>query len=268
MIDVNLGGLDLTGRWRVLAVEGWHDTPGFEVPSVERLRHGAISGRGRATGRTIKLAGRVLNTGHAEQAWDRDALGSLFRDGGMVPMTATVGGLTLSTDVQLIDRVTFQPTTVAYSRWEVSLYAPDPHLYGEWRTSTLRPVGAGVGFVYPPFSVGGVITFGDAIARDEWVWNDGNAPSWPVFTVTADSPGGFAVAVGDHRVTYPWPTYPDIPVTVDMAGALTVGGVDQSHLLGERDWSPIPPQSVERVAFELLRGGTGWATVQHRDTRL
>src|SRR5690606_41786030 len=98
-----------------------------------------------------------------------------------------------------------------------------------WRESSLQPVGAGVGFEFAPFSHGGVVSFGSAVDTGEWVWNDGNASSAPVFTVWADSPG-FAVSVGDKRVTYPWPTFQDVPVTVDMAGSGPGGGAAPAHL--------------------------------------
>ena len=53
----------------------------------------------------------------------------------------------------------------------------------------------------------------------------------------------------------------------DMAVHM-VGGVDQSHLLGERAWGVVAPGSLESVRFEFLNGGSGWASVRHRDTYL
>ena len=111
-----------------------------------------------------------------------------------------------------------------------------------------------------------VITFGAEVNRQEYVWNEGNADSYPQFTVFADSPGGFALGLADRLVTYPWPTYPDVPVVVDMAGALFVGGRDQTHLIGERNWSHIPATSLDVPVFKFLQGGTGFCTVAHRDT--
>lgn len=113
-----------------------------------------------------------------------------------------------------------------------------------------------------------IITYGSAVGTTEHVWNDGNAESFPVFTVTADAPGGFSVALGNERVTYPWPAFPDMPVSVDMSGALTVSGMDQTHLAGRRDWASVPPASVEAPTFEFLQGGTGFCVVTHRDTYL
>ena len=112
-----------------------------------------------------------------------------------------------------------------------------------------------------------IITFGTERVRGEhFVWNDGNADSHPRFTVHADSPGGFSVGLADRLVTYPWPTYADVPVTVDMEGALFVGGRDQTHLLHERNWSKVPPRAIDTPVFRFLQGGRGFCTVAHRDT--
>ena len=111
-----------------------------------------------------------------------------------------------------------------------------------------------------------ILTFGSAIDTDVSVWNDGNVTSYPQFAVVADAPGGFALTMGDRRVTYPWATFPDMPVLVDMNGTLLVSGQDQSHRLGERGWSGIEPNSVETPKLDFLQGGTGWATARHRDT--
>lgn len=111
-----------------------------------------------------------------------------------------------------------------------------------------------------------IFTFGTAVDTTEYVWNDGNAEAWPEFMVYADAPGGFAVSLGDRRVTFPWPTFPDMPVTVDMSGSISVSGVDQSHMVGERGWAMVAPGSIESPSLAFLQGGTGWATVRHRDS--
>lgn len=111
-----------------------------------------------------------------------------------------------------------------------------------------------------------VLTFGAAIDTEVTMWNNGNATSYPQIEVVGDLPGGFAVTVGSRRVTYPWPTFPDMPVLVDMSGSLSVSGQDQSHRLVERNWTGIEPGTAETPKLDPLQGGTGWAVVRHRDT--
>lgn len=111
-----------------------------------------------------------------------------------------------------------------------------------------------------------IITFGTEVQETAYVWNDGNAPASEIFTVIADSPAGFSVGHGSHRVTYPWPTFKNVPIEVDMAGAVRIGGVDQTHRVGERGWATIAPHSIETPFMRFIDGGTGWATVRSRDT--
>src|SRR5690606_6742072 len=101
-----------------------------------------------------------------------------------------------------------------------------------------------------------VLTFGAAVDSEVTMWNNGNVTSYPQIEVVGDLPGGFAVTVGSRRVTYPWPTFPDMPVLVDMSGALLVSGQDQSHRLVERGWAGIEQGGVETPRLDPLQGGT------------
>ena len=251
--------------------KGWHGGYSMRGENMERLGHGAFPSVRTRSQRTLEVRVRThFGSWDAANAVKRE-LSAALGDGepGQLWFVET-GAPELHTVVERTGEILLARVSPSTFTISIPLLAPDPSLWGEWRESTLQPIGSGVGFEFTPFSrdlgAGPVITFGTAVDTREWVWNDGNADSWPFFVVTADAPGGFAVSLGDHRVTYPWPTFADIPVTVDMAGAVTVGGMDQSHLLGERNWAPIPPHSIEVPKFEFLRGGTGWAVVRHRDT--
>lgn len=257
-------------EWFVEDVAGWYGGSGVRGEITARAGHGDFVARGHREGRVLTLHGAVACATSDIRDWQERNISGMAWDGDWADLTCDDGNAVLSTQVRLDGAPQVVKVGTRKLRFQIPLRTASPFLLGEVRTSTLQPVGAGVGMDFSPFSrdlgAGPVITFGSAIQSSEWVWNDGNAEAWPVFTVVADSPGGFVVALGDHRVTYPWPTFADIPVTVDMAGAVTVGGVDQSHLLGERDWASIGPQSIEAPSFAFLRGGTGWATVQHRDS--
>lgn len=248
-------------------LSGWYGGVSITSESTDRLGFGEFLAPGRGSARVLTLGVTYYTKDEAERRHYRRAWSGAFHDGMPATLTVDWAGLELSCDVVQDGEVTVTDQDPHGVRVMIPLRAEDPHLYSAWRESTLQPVGAGVGFEFVPFSRAGVITFGSAVSTDEWVWNEGNAWSAPQFVVTANSPG-FAVSVGDKRVTYPWPTFMDIPITVDMAGAVLVGGVDQSHLLGERRWGLVPPGEIESVRFEFLNGGTGWATVRHRDTNI
>lgn len=267
--------LTATNRENAFVVEdlaGWWGGVGVKGTRTARLGHGDFPAPNRRTGRAMTL--NLIWVGESiERDYVNRTLSGLFSDGEIGTLTATVGDLTLTAESVTLDgEVGVSEVGTLGTRAQVPLHAADPHLYGGARETYLRPIGAGVGFEFAPFNRdmgdGNIITFGSRIDTTEYIWNDGNALSWPVFTVTADSPGGFAVAIGGRRVTYPHQTFPDMPVTVDMSGALTVGGADQSHLIGERAWSGVAPSTLEIPAFEFLRGGTGYCVVTHRDVYL
>ena len=249
------------------ALAGWYGGVSITSESMDRLGFGEFLATGRGSARVLTLGVSFYSKDEAARRHYRRAWSGAFHDGMPAQLTVDWDGLELSCDVVQDGEALVTDLNPYGVSVQVPLRAADPHLYSAWRESSLQPVGAGVGFEFAPFSNGGVVSFGSAVDTGEWVWNDGNASSAPQFTVWADSPG-FAVSVGDKRVTYPWPTFQDVPVTVDMAGSVTVGGVDQSHLLGERAWGVVAPGSLESVRFEFLNGGSGWASVRHRDTYL
>ena len=255
----------------LVALHGWAGGVGVRQDSIDRLGHGSFPTPSFRTGRTITL--KVLferDTRGELLQLERDVSG-LFHDGGYGSLTVIADSQELSCSVCLDGDV--KPVVHldgGYIEAEIPLKSPDPWLYSPFRESILRPVGAGVGLEYPLFSrdlgKGPVLTFGTAVDTTEPVWNDGNATSYPRFVITADAPGGFAITLNGKRVAFPWPVFSDSPVVVDMSGSVTVSGVDQSHLLSDRGWSGVEPGGVAYPSFDLLRGGTGWATVQHRDT--
>ncbi|NIB22859.1 hypothetical protein HBA56_04200 [Pseudoteredinibacter isoporae] len=245
---------------------GWYGGFSMRGENEERLGHGSFPTTRTRSARTLEVKAKIKLASWDHANYVKRQLSAALADGESGELTVEETGVpALTTVVERTGEVLIArsggPSSFTVS---IPLTAPDPELYTPWRETYLHPAGAGVGFDFAPFSRGGVISFGTAVATDDWIWNDGNTASPPQFTVWAASPG-FAVGVGDKRVTYPWPTFMDIPVTVDMAGAVTVGGVDQSHLLGERGWASVPPRSIESVHFSFLQGGTGWAIVRHRD---
>lgn len=252
-------------------LSGWTGGVGVRSEDVQRLEHGSFPAPNYRTGRTLTVDMMLERDTRAELWGLERSVSGLFADGGYGQIKVQQDDLIGYAEIRLDGEV--KPIVHLDSGFitvQVPLQSPMPYIYSPWRESIIRPAEAGVGFEFPTLArdlgQGPVVTFGTAVDSDDLVWNDGNADSWPRFTVTGSFPGGVAVVLDGHRVTYPWATFPDIPVTVDMAGSATVGGVDQSHLLGERGWSPVPAHSISKVALQPLQGGTGWATVQHRDT--
>ena len=256
--------------WTVEDVAGWYGGTGVRGGVTARLGHGDFVERGYREGRVLTLHGMVDCETPDDRDWQERNLSGMAWSGEWADLTCDDGNAVLSTRVRLdgAPQVTNIGTRVL--RFQLPLVSDDAFLHGAWRETTLRPVGAGVGLDYPSFSVdmgqGPILTYGTAIDTTEYVWNEGNATSYPQFVVYADAPGGFTVGIGDRRVSYPWPCFQDMPVTVDMSGSLSVSGVDQSHMLGSRQWAGVAPGLISSPSLSFIQGGNGWATARHRDT--
>lgn len=257
-------------RWFVEDVAGWYGGSGVRSESTAKLGHGTFHSRGYREGRTLTVHGWVECENADLRDWHERNLSGLMWDGKWGTLTCFDGVDTLTTRVRLDGAPQIVNIGVTTLQFNIPLVSESAFLYGEWRESNLRPAYAGVGFDFPPLSEdrghGQIITFGEGLASDDLIWNDGNADAWPQFEVHGNFPGGIAVSVDGRELSYPWPIYPGTPVVFDESGALRIGGVDQSHLLAKRDWASVAPKSISRVAMHPLRGGTGWASAWHRDT--
>lgn len=253
------------GRDTLLGLGGWSDSVGARRENLERLGHGNFPTPTTRTGRTLTLDLLLERDSRAELWALERGIAGLFADGGYGTLEVTADGETLYADVTLDGAP--KPTVNldgGYVRAQIPLWSASPYIYGPWRETNVRPAGQGVGLQYPLLAP--IISFGTEVSAEDYVWNDGNADSWPVFTVIADTPGGFAVGLGDARVVWPRPTFPDVPVEVDMAGVVRVSGMRQTHMALTRRWGSVAPHSYAVPTFSLLQGGTGFCTVRHRDT--
>lgn len=257
-------------RWFVEDVAGWYGGSGVRGDTTQRLGHGTFVSRGYREGRSLTVHGWVECADADIRDWQERNLSGVMWDGGWGTITCDDGNATLSTRVRLDGAPQIVKIGLTTLQFQIPLVSESPFLYGEEQSLTVYPPSFGAGFEIPPFArdlgKGPIITFGTEVQETAYIWNDGNADSAPVFTVIADTPAGFSVGLRGERVTYPWPTFKNAPITVDMAGAITVGGQDQTHKVGERGWTSVAPQSIETPQFRFLSGGSGWATVTFRDT--
>lgn len=251
----------------LLGLAGWSDSIGTRRESLDRMRHGSFPTPTTRTGRVLTLD-LLLERDTRAELWALErGIAGLFADGGYGTLEVTQDTETFYADVTLDGAPKPEVNLDAgYVKAQIPLWSAVPYLYGPWRETNIQPAGGGVGLQYPLLAP--IISFGTEVTSQDYVWNDGNADSWPIFTVHADSPGGFVVGLGDARVVWPRPTTADVPVAVDMAGAVRVSGMRQTHLATERRWGAIAPHSIGIPTFDLLQGGTGFCTVSHRDTNI
>ena len=253
-------------------LSGWTGGVGVRRETLDRLSHGSFPTPTTRTGRTLTLDMMFERDSVTELRGLARGISGLFVDGGYGTLTVTEDHEEASAEVTLDGDPKINVNVDAgYLTAQIPLFAPLPYLYSAWREGSLRPVSDGVGLVLPLFATPtgqDVLTFGSEIATEAYVRNDGNAPSYAVFEVQADAPGGFRVSAGEGHLTWPRPTFPDVPVLIDMSGSVSIGGVRQTHFASERKWAATPPHSTVIPTFELLQGGSGFASVRHRDTSI
>lgn len=274
---VDSGGMTLSARYDhedpgsgdtwLTKLEGWSGGVSVKGEQLSRAGHGDFPLRGYRTRRTMTL-GLVAERDSRQELWELErGLSGLFSDGGFGTMEVNQDGQSLECVVELDGEVKVDVQLEGgYLTAEIPLTNPEPWLYGPWKRTQLKPQDLGIGLAFDLFSVGGVLTYGTDIDSSSLLWNDGNANSYPVFTVYADSAAGFRVRLGDNTIAWNRPTFKTTPIEIHWDGKVMVSGYDQSQYLSERNWAPIPPHSMETASFELLQGGSGWCDAAFRDT--
>lgn len=254
----------------ILSTLGLYGGLGVRVDKQDRLTDGTVPARVARTGRSWTPGGRII--GLSDQGVVEWALriGGLFGGSdndstGLLEISQ--GDLQLHAEVQLDGEPKIDAARdLGYVVWEIPLYSADPHLYGPPQAAHLTQEDVGVGLIYPLF-VDGVLSFGDAVASEAILSNSGNATAYPVYVATGDWPSGFTIRQGGGMVTFAASCSADSPVTVDMAGSVTVGGLDRTHLCTRAVWAGVAPgASVEPKL--LAPQGLGWADATIKPTWL
>lgn len=253
----------------ILSTLGLYGGLGVRVDKQDRLTDGTVPARIARTGRAWTAGGRII--GLSDQGVVEWALriGGLFGGSdndstGLLEITQR--DLQLHAEVQLDGEPKIDAARdLGYVVWEMPLYSPDPHLYGAARTMQLRPVDAGAGFVWPGFA-DGFADWGVSGGDEAQLTNAGNAAALPTVTVTVDDGSGFRLSSGARSVEWVGACSRSVPVVVDMAGRVLVGGVDRSAQLVRREWLSVPPRGVVSMSLSTLSGGGGSAIATVRDT--
>ena len=248
-------------------LDGWVGGVSVKLDRTDRLGDGVVLEPMRREGREITVAGAVTLDTPAE-AWALERyISGLFTGRGLGAITVTQDGAALTAAVQLDGTVKL--ATRIYPdpavEWEIPVYAPDPRLYGAARTMQLRPVDTGAGFVWPGFA-DGFADWGVSGGDEAQLTNAGNAAALPTVTVTVDDGSGFRLSSGARSVEWVGACSRSVPVVVDMAGRVLVGGVDRSAQLVRREWLSVPPRGVVSMSLSTLSGGGGSAIATVRDT--
>lgn len=152
----------------------------------------------------------------------------------------------------------------------LTVVCPDPRRYStELKRVQLLPgsavsgglsYGGGDGLEYALTYGGGA----ESLQNVATIANSGTSPAYPVITVSGPVDGGFRIDWDGGSVAYSQPVR-GVPLVLDcLTRTASVGGLDTSRLLNSRGFPSVP--SGGSVTLNFQASGTGWATVDWRDT--
>lgn len=251
------------------ALTGWDDGATIRRDATKRpTSDGDFAERSTFSARMIALSGTAVATSRGELQRMRDDLNGLFMDGEYSTIRVATSASTRYATVGLENTISWVQQLDNVALFRIELYAPDPHIYGEERVSTIgATTGAGGGMTYTlqyPLNYNPI----DLSAYAPQIINNGNAPSWPKFKVTGDYYDGFTITDGwDKKVTYTGTVSQGSPVEIDMAkGTAIQNGVDRSVRLSDREWFAIPAKDSIMPQFKPTKAASGWCDIIFRDT--
>lgn len=258
---VDAGG----SRWTLTSIDGWDNSgSGVRRDSADRpQQHGVFAAPGFRTGRLVAFGGLVECPSRAVAAGVKSALAALLADGSDGDLTVVdVDEPTMSASVGLATLPVIDWTGGLEVECAFELWAPDPLRYA-------APVVVATGFAqmlgglaFDLFTDGttvtGLLEYGDPGAETGMVdvTNAGNAPAWPVFTVTGPTPA-FDILVEGERLRFSAALSTGQTLVIDTkAGTVLLDGVDRRVSLTIREWRAVAKGETATVVFTPLAGPT------------
>lgn len=253
-------------------IDGWDSSPDAKVSMTEmQTGNGAFP----VSEQDVLYGARTVTINFHAHGSDRSETVSLMRS------ISEACGHIVSVRVVDADDDTFcrgyvQPGFEAewYQDWAtgvLTVVCPDPRRYSTDRhVMQLFPTGSasggllygdgGDGLVYP-------LNYGssaEAMQNVGTLVNEGTSPSYPVITVTGPMDARLRIDCGDRSIVYTQPVR-GVPLVIDfLSRTASVGGLDTSRNLESRGFSPVPAGGS--LSLSLQSTGSGWATVEWRDT--
>lgn len=252
-------------------IEGWLAQPDRKTTVTEQSE---ADGAYPIRDEDLHWSSRTVTLHVGIAAATRDlVLSRLDRLASLAGRTVTVRVVDAGTDTFATGYMAHKPPDVTWVhdsiQTDLAIVCTDPRRYGSTLCSViLEPeTGAGGGLVFP---LGSPLSFGDGGTpmNAGLLTNAGSATAFPRFTVHGRFPGGIRLTVGGSSVTYVGSITSGSPLVLDaLTRTATVGGLDRSQFLGERDFPTIPPGGSITVAFQPLDSTTGgWCVAETRDT--
>ncbi|QJU54330.1 hypothetical protein SCB71_14385 [Herbiconiux sp. KACC 21604] len=222
---------------------GWDDNGEMRRAAIEYAQaHGSYDLRGFQSSRLVVFGGLAGSASPESQQALRNAVTGIIPDGQRDRMVVDHQGLTLHAYVRL-ERASWAIETYgSVARYQLQMWAADPRKYGQAER-------------FP--------TEGTATSVE--VFNRGNFPALPVYTIAGDMPNGYELGAGASRYRVSTPVTPGHPHTFCtrtgkhwVDGRPVIGGIERF------DRWVIQPHHLIPVTetFIDLRGGTGGFSVE------
>lgn len=247
---------DFGTRWTLAESDGWFGSPAMRDLGPDRPNsHGNFATTGLKTGRSITMTGLGMGVSQASVSRSVRVMRALLGDGGFGGLTFMDQDVPLVAQVQRDGEVQVRWLSDRTVQYQLSLFAPDPRVYGEPVTISTGLPGGGTGLSFP---IGDFFDFGDPGSTGQVsVSNDGTASTEPQFTVSGPLAAGFQITETDtgRRLRYESPVSAD--VVIDCAeGTATSGGQDRSGLLTVDEFFSIPSLASRAYQFSTLGAET------------
>lgn len=252
------------------AVVGWYDGVDASRTDAKRpLADGDYSELSTMSSRAITISGSAIALSGSGLMVMRDEFMGLLVNGKYrrIAVTDNSGTRYMQVGLGSAPRWTKMLDNVAV--WKLDLYAPDPYLYSAKKEKQIYSPGNATGGISYPIDCGAGLSFNTtAKYQNVTLENEGNVPSWPVFTVRGEYPSGFKIRSPKGReIIYKGVVSHSAPIVIDTAkGSAVTNGVDRSYLLTKRQWFSIPPNSSIRPVFLPFTEGDGWIDVDYYST--
>lgn len=251
------------------AITGWTDGVNIKRSETARpLNDGSFYDPTNFESRTIVLTGTALASSVTELHQMRDSFVKILTNKQYQVMSLTNNLDTRYAIVSLSSKTEWIQQADKVASWKLELYAPDPRIYGPdqyYQIGSSTSSAGGLKFIikYP-------MNYNNSNSLEDlqYITNNGNYESWPVFKVTGDFASGFTITDSVNKeVTYSGMVTTESPVTIDMGhGTAIQNDIDRSALLIKRDWISIKPGETIRPQFQPIQAGPGWCDIIHKDT--
>jgi hypothetical protein len=264
----------------IVDLSGWLERPALRGSNADRpARHGAYPGLKRAETRAVEVELTVmvddpdmsiLRAIEDATAYDEDPA-----EEDLVIWAGTEHPQLVRARLEKAAIPTDHEWSVGHHRARLQWVATDPRRYSIVETVTPvlgMPGGATSGVTFP---ITFPITFGSGVSSGSLtLYNAGNAPTWPTFTLTGALTAPAIVRADTGQKIQFAPTFTlgngETMVIDTDARSVTIAGVSRRDAVVSADWFPIPPRQtiVLTLASTGAYDAAAGLTVAYRDAYL